>query len=327
MGNQIVARNNPVIASVVRGSMNDQDFFVVQELLPEVQVQKLTGDVKTFGRDHLRLINTVVKDGNTIMISHSVTKAQTWNIQNHELTSWISEEDADQFDDVDELKADFAEMDSETLMLCREAGVADTLTTSGNYASNTTLTLTGGQRYDDYVNSSPRMDIISMNEGVRVNCMHYPNRVVVNAAVLQYLQGHPQLRDAAMHIGEQVISVEKLKTIFFPTYSSDKCEILIGMAQYNSAQKGQTYSMTDLWPKCIIFAYVNPNPNPRQHQDSLGYSFGRGKQSRVQVIEWHDADWRDNEWKVKVRWEYDDVIFLDPSSKIVAGAAIFTAIS
>jgi len=321
----ISARNNPVLQQVALGYQHDADMFIAQKILPEIKVEKLTGDLKTYGKDHLRIINTIAENGETIMLTHTVTHAQQWNIHNHELTAFMSERDADQLGP-DQAKADFTEMNMETLLISRENALAAFATNLSNYGANNKQSNSTTSLWSDFINSTPRQDIITMNEAVRKTCGRYPNRVIVSPTVVNYMVNHPQLRDAVMHIGESVLSLDKLKTILFPTYAAADCEILVAMAQYNSAAKGQTAVMTDIWNDVIIFAYVNPAPNPRQHQTSFGYSFSRGKGSAVQVIPWKQQYSRENEFYITDRWEYDDVIIAAGSGSTIDAAAIISPV-
>jgi len=317
--NATVARNNPVLQEIALGTMNDTSAFIAKLLFPSIKVEKLTGDIKTYGKDHLRIINTVVEDGGTKRMSFSVTKAEKWDINNHQLTIFVSEKDIDQLG-AQVAKNDAASINMETLMLSRENAVVSALTTAGNYAVANNTTLVGGDQWSAFSTSDPRGDLITAREAVRTSCGRYPNTAVMNPAVLNYLQNHPQIRDAAAYKGEAVVSMDMLKTILFPTYKPSECEILIGAAQYNSANKGQTGVMADLWGKVFIYAYVNKNPNPSVHQNSLGYSFNRGKDA-VQVFETRETMYRENEVDITDRSEYDDVV-LDFGSAYLISAAV-----
>lgn len=317
--NAIAARNNPVLQEVALGAQNELDSFIAKKLFPAIKVEKLTGDIKTYGKDHLRIINTVVEDGGTKRMSFSVTKAEKWDIENHQLTIFVSEKDIDQLG-AQTAKNDAASINMETLMLSRENATVSAMTTAGNYTLGNTVTLAGGDQWSAFSTSTPREDLIAAREEVRTNCGRYPNVAVLNPAVLNYLVNHPQIRDAAAYKGEATVSMEMLKTILFPTYKPADCEILIGAAQYNSANKGQTGVMTDLWGKVFIYAFVNRNPNPSIRQNSLGYSFNRGKDS-VQVLETRENMYRENEVDVTDRWEYDDVV-LDFGSAYLISAAV-----
>ena len=317
--NATVARNNPTLQEVALGTMNDTSAFIAKLLFPSIKVEKLTGDIKTYGKDHLRIINTVVEDGGTKRMSFSVSKAEKWDIENHQLTIFVSEKDIDQLG-AQTAKNDATNINMETLMLSRENAIVSAMTTAGNYTLGNTVGLAGGDQWNEFSTSTPREDLITAREAVRTNCGRYPNTAVLNPAVLNYLVNHPQIRDAAAYKGEATVSMEMLKTILFPTYTPSECQILVGSAQYNSANKGQTGVMADLWGKVFIYAYVNRNPSPAIHQNSLGYSFNRGKDA-IQVLETRENMYRENEVDITDRWEYDDVV-LDFGSAYLISAAV-----
>lgn len=316
--NKISAKNNPVLQKIAMGYQNDSTSFIIPKLFPSVVVDSLQGDIKNYGRDNLRIINTIQGDGPSAVLTHTVTKATKWDIEKHSLRSLVTEKDMDQLG-ADQAKADFTEMNMETLMLSREYAGISAITTTGNYVNSNTVTLVGNQKWSDHTNSTPKSDLRTARERVRTNIGKYPNTAVMNAVVLSNLIEHPSMIQAAIQVGQDSASLDRLKAILFPLLPASECDILVAMSQYNSANKGQTAVMADVMGNHFVYAYVNKSPSPKQHQDSLGYSFNRGKNA-IQVKTWIDEDLDPQPW-VKDEWEYDDVVLTFKAGYLIYNAA------
>lgn len=317
--NNTSARNNPVLQQVAQGFMNRTTDFVMKELFPSITVSSLQGDIKAYGKDHLRIINTIQGDGPSAVLTHSVSKATKWDLEKHALKSLVTEKDMDQLGP-EQAKMDFTEMTTETLMIAREKADIDVVCTTGNYTANNTVTLVGNQQWSDFVNSTPKTDLATARERVRTNVGRYPNVVLMSPLVLAKMMDHPSFLLAATYVGENRVSLDRLKDILFPTYKGSECKILVSLAQYNSAKKGQTAVMTDIMGKHFLYAYVNPNPNPSQRETSFSYSFHR-KADSVQARTWIEPDLDPQPW-TKVEWEYDDVVM-----DFKAGYLIYNAVA
>ena len=301
--NAISARNNPVAKNIVLGFMNEQKSFVAGQILKPIKIEKNTGDIKTVGKDHLRIINDIQTDGDSVILTHSVTKAEKWDLERHSLKSLVTEDDMDQLGEQN-AKNDFASFNAESLMVSRENGVSGQLTSTAVMTNSDTLT--GGQQWDDYTNSDPQGDFRTAQASIRTACGRWGNLAVMGPKVWQDLTDHPDMKESGVNVGQANATMAKMKSIIFPGQPESSVTLLIGMAQYNSSKKGQTAVMADLWGRDFVLVYVNPNPNPRIHQSSLGYQFHRGQNS-ISVKEWMEADLDPAKW-IKTTWMYDDVL-------------------
>lgn len=299
----ISARNNPVLQDIALGTQNLMTDFIAGKIFKSVVVEKNTGDILSFGSDHLRVLNTIRVDGNTNYLTMTVSKTEKWDLEYHELTAFITDKIADQWG-LTNARINFTEMLMETLMIARESAAVTALTTAGNYAA---ANKTSGTGWSDYTSSTPRTDLIAGMEAVKTSCGRYPNVAIIASDVYTYLVNHPQIRDAVAYKGDSVISMEQLKSILFPHYAASQCEILIGQSVYNSAKKGQTAVGARAWSDVFVYAYINPNRDARVHQTSMCYSFNKGKDS-VQVKTWKQPNFLETEENVTDNWQYDDVV-------------------
>ena len=299
----VSARNNPVLSNIALGVQNELKDFIAGKIFRPIKVEKNTGDILSFGKDHMRVITDVRKNGSTNYVTVSVSKSEVYKLEWHELSAFISDDIADQMGS-ESARMNFTEMLMEQLMIARESGAVVALTTAANFAAGNK---DSNMAWDDYDTSTPREDFIKAQEAVKTSCGKYPNKAVIASDVWSYLIQHPQLLTGRQNVGDSVMTVETMKPILFPHYAPADCTIEIGQGVYNTANKGATAVMARVWSDCFVYMYVNPNPNPKMHQSSMTASFTKGKDA-VQVMITKDRMYLETEEDVTDRWQYDDVV-------------------
>ena len=95
--------------------------------------------------------------------------------------------------------------------------------------------------------------------------MMRPNVAIMNGGVALALRRHPAIVKAYNGtLGDTgMVPMAYLQDLF------ELDEILVGRARYNSANKGQTMTLTELWGKNLALVYKNPQASPRR-----GLTFG-----------------------------------------------------
>lgn len=304
MSNSAVsARNNPVLQNIALGAQNSLTDFIAGKIFRGIKVEKNTGDILSFGKDHMRVVSDIRRNGTTNYVTVTISKSEIYKLEWHELSIFLSDDHADQLGQ-DVARMNFTEMLMEQLMVIRESGAVTAITTAGSYGANNKES---GMAWDVYATSTPREDFIAAMEAVKTSCGKYPNKAVIASDVWSYLIQHPQLLTGRLNVGESVMTVETMKPILFPHHKPQDCEILIGQSIYNSAALGQTAGMVRAWTDCFVYMYVNPSPEPKIHQSSMTASFNKGKDA-VQVIVTKDAKYLETEEDITDRWQYDDVV-------------------
>jgi len=311
MKSTISARNNPVLVGLALGFQNDQKDFIASRIFKGIKVDKNTGDIISFGKDHMRVVSDVRRNGNTNYVSVTVSKSEVWKLEWHELSAFIDDDISDQFGAAN-ARANFTEMLMEQLMIIRESAAVTAMTLAASYAAGNK---TSNMEWDVFATSTPREDFIVAQEAVRTSCGKYPNVAIIAGDVWAYLIQHPQLLAGRLNVGESVMTAETMKPILFPHYAPKDCEILIGQSNYNSANKGATAVMGRAWSDCFIYAYINPNRDPKAHQSSMTASFTKDGSTAsaetsqaIQVLITKQEKYLDTEEDVTDRWQYDDVV-------------------
>lgn len=313
MGKSVVsARNNPVLVGIALGAQNDlTSDFIAGRIFKGIKVDKNTGDIMSFGKDHMRVVSDLRNDGNTNYVTVDITKAEMWKLEWHELSIFVSDDNVDQYGAAN-VRANFTEMLMEQLMIVRESAAVTAMTTAANYSAGNK---TSNMGWDDFTTSTPRQDLMVAQEAVKTSCGKYPNTAIIASNVWTYLCQHPQLLAGRQNVGESVLTADTLKPILFPHYAAADCQILIGQSTYNTANKGQTAIMGRAWSDCFIYAYINPKSDPKGHQSSMTGSFnkdgntvdGASVQS-IQVLVTKGEKYLETEEDITDRWQYDDVV-------------------
>ena len=137
---------------------------------------------------------------------------------------------------------------AELVKLARERRVADLVTTASHYAAGHSATLNGNAQWS-HASSNPRKAIL---EALDVPLVR-PNVLVFGQKVWTALRQHPKIVEAvaATGAGDQASGIV-VKEAVAELFEVDR--VLVGMAWYQSAKRGQEDSFARLWGKhaCAI---------------------------------------------------------------------------
>jgi hypothetical protein len=146
--------------------------------------------------------------------------------------------------------------------LRREKNIIDNITNATTFASYTAA-VAAADRWDDN-NSDPVGDIDTYKETVRGNCGRSPNCMVMAYDVWLKLKEHTDIKARIKTTTDAIVTVDLVKRLF----ELDK--LLISQAAYNSAEEGQTVSLSDMMSKKVFLGYINPTPSLTS--PSVGYN-------------------------------------------------------
>jgi hypothetical protein len=163
------------------------------------------------------------------------------------------------------------------LLLGYEKEVADYLRSTANLTQNRTLS--GSDRWNDFANSDPVVDIETGRAVIKAAGMVAPNTLIMGDEVWSKLKFHPGL------LG--LLSVASVRTLTLEMAASllGVEKILVGSAMYNTVDEGQTDATGYVWGKDVILAYIAPTPKIKQI--SLGYTL-KLKNARI-VDRWTET--------------------------------------
>ncbi len=237
--------------------------FVGNMIMPKIKVKKESDVYYKYGQEKfsipqaLRAIRTKYK-----RIDWTVT-TDSYRCHEYGLEDAIDDREKENADNPLNLDIDTTEVLTDMITLGREKRIADLLTTAANFTNKTTLT--GTDQWSDYTNSDPIDDVETAKQAINAAIGINANSMVLPRQVYDKLKHHPQILDRIKYSQKGIINADLLSSVF------EIPNIFIAESLYNTANEGQTVSLSRVWGKHVLLAYVTPRPGLRQI--SLGYSF------------------------------------------------------
>ena len=232
--------------------------YLADKILPTVKVNEETGLIWSYGKENFALKDLQRGDySKSKQSSYSVASSKTYQIVNYALHDFVTEKMRKQAASPMQPDIDTTNNLSEILMLNKEYLAATALFNTGATGfSGYTETLnnaTARYQWDDYTNSNPigdssyaRLSKIRASSG-KVNDIH----MIVGIDVWQQLENHPDFLENIKYTGSMgsPAQVDTSTAAKLMKVSS----IQVGSASYNSANEGQTASLSNVWGKYALF--------------------------------------------------------------------------
>lgn len=298
---------DPALSNVSIKYTNDT--FIADMVLPVIRVSKQTGKYYIYDKSNLRVDKTNRAAGSpSNEIDFGVAPTGTFACDDHALKGFVADEIQDQADAALNPLIDETETVTEKLMIDRELSAATLLTSTSNLTQNTTLS--GTSQWSDYSNSDPIGDVRTARTTVHGATFKKPNTLILGKQVFDMLCDHPAIIERVKYSQLGVVTEELLARVFQVE------KVIVGEAGYNTAAEGQTDSLSYVWGKHAVVAYISPVVKIKML--SLGATFTYGTRS---VKRWRDED-REGTY---VRVGQDNYV-----QKIIAAAAgylIYNAIA
>jgi hypothetical protein len=283
----------------------------MEKVYPTVQVKQDTGQIATYGMDNLRVEKTLRSIGAaTKEVNHSVTVGDHYSLKDHALKEIVPDELVNNAEDPVKPKTDAVEAVTDMMLVAKEKAVADVVQSTSVMTRNTTLT--GTDQWNDYLNSDPFGDIKTAKNSVRTYAGKKANTMIIAYDALETRLCHPDV--VARFPGAPVITYDMLAQNVGRLFGIST--VIVGDAQYNSADEGQTGTLGDIWSKSCIIAYIEKSPTLKSR--SLGFTY-QNKAARY-VDGWRDAD-RKGDW-VRVNDKFDQKLI-----DVNCGYLIYAAIA
>lgn len=233
--------------------------FVADQVLPRAVVGAREFKYTKYNKEDRFTIpdTTVGRKGRVNEVEFGGTEAASM-VADYGLEDPIPQEDLDAAANTGfDVVGNSTELLSDLLMLDREKRVATLVHTKGNYAHSATLS---GTDQWSHVDSDP---IDKISTVLEIPIMR-PNTLVCNGAVALALRKNPNVIKAYNGTtGDKgMVPLQFLEELL-------ELEIIVGRSRYNSANKGQTMTLSYLWGKHAALIYKNSTATPRR-----GLTFG-----------------------------------------------------
>lgn len=254
------------------------DVFIADLIAPMVKVGKQTGKYYVYDKSNLRIDSTNRAAGaGANEIDIGVAPTGTFACDDHALKGFVADEIQDQADAALNPLIDETEAITEKLLLDRENNLATLLRSTSNLTQNTTLS--GTSQWSDYSNSDPIGDVRTARTTIHQNTFKKPNTLILGKQVYDMLVEHPAIIERLKYSQLGVVTAELLARIFQVE------QVLVGEAGSNTAAEGQTDSLSYVWGKDAIVAYISPKISIKMLTLAVTFTYGER-----QVKRWYEQD-------------------------------------
>lgn len=270
---------DPMLTNTAIAYSNDA--YVAEMIFPSFSVKKQSAKHFVYDRGRFRVNNNERGQGaNSNEVTLSLTTGSPYFCEDHALKQFVADEDVDNAETPTSPFVDATENVSEMHMIAREVELATLLTSTSNMTQNTTLS--GTSQWDDYTNSDPIGDVRTAKQTIH-NSIHVdPNTMIIGKQVFDKLVDHPQILERVKYSQLGVLTAELLARIF------DVDRVIVAGAGYNTSVEGQSDSMSYIWGKNVILAYIAPVVRPKLMTLGLTYTWKQQKVERLRGTDEED---------------------------------------
>lgn len=224
---------------------------LIAELVAKVLiVAKPSGKYFQYGRQAFRLPDTYRKDGSESNQVHLKISQATYSCDQHALSDIVTDNVRKNSDPAINPDFDTSEMLTDLILLRLEYDVATEMTTTARYANSNYSTLSGTTQWSDYVSSVPLTNIKDAKAVIRKLIGREANSIIFGGDVAETLSMHPDIKDLRKYTDPNLLTEAGLppKIMGLKVYE--------GKATRNIAYEDQTESMSYIWGKNAIIAYL-----------------------------------------------------------------------
>jgi len=247
--------------------------LVGDRLMPPVVVRKQSDKYYIFSRegwlpeDDNRAPGSVANEVQGLAVS-----TDTYYAREHSLQIAVTDEERDNVDSPLAPDRDATEMVTSKIMLGREVAIKNLVTTTANYASGLSTTLSGAAQWNsaNYATSDPISDLRVGKSAVHARIFSEPNVLVVPYQVMTALEDHPDFLERIKYSERAIFSPELLASVL----GFD--QVVVPGVGINNANPGATASLGYLWGKDVVMAWVPPRAGLKI--PAFGYEFVWGTQ-------------------------------------------------
>jgi hypothetical protein len=300
--------------------------LVGENLFPAIGVAKQSDKYNVFGREgwlpeqDYRAPGTVANEIPGMQLSKD-----TYYAQEHSLQIPVTDEERENADSPLSPDRDGTELVTSKIILGREFAMYNYVSNVSNYATGHSLTLSGTSQWSDYTNSDPIAAVRGAIRTIHSKIFMEPNVMVLPYYVYSILQDHPKLLARIQYAQKALITADLMAELF----GIDR--IIVPGVGIGSGNPGQTMTVSYLWGKDVILAWVPPRPG--QKIPAFGYEFvwsygaGQAGGGRKQIID----RWREDPRKsdlIRCSRRYDlKMVGVDTLGKTVAGYIFKAAVA
>lgn len=257
---------DPVLTNMLVGYINQESRFVASRLFPAVPVGNDSGTYYIFTKKYWFIDEMKQRaPGSDFPVADIGVETSTYTTVQYALESHIPDEiQANSQVPMDLQVAKTRWLAHQSLIRKERQWAADFMTTSVWTNDNSV-----SYKWSDYQNSDPVADFLLAKREISQLTGLNPNYTVMGELVYDRLCNHPDLIDRLKYVGRA--GVEDMQAALGSILGLN---LLVGYAIYNSANEGQTATMSAIIDDDCLVLYVTPNPGI--FEASAGYTFAWG---------------------------------------------------
>jgi hypothetical protein len=295
--------------------------LVGERLVPAVPVAKQSDKYNVFGREgwlpeqDLRAPGTIANE-----IPGLAKSTDTYYAEEHALQIPVTDEERENADSPLSPDRDGTELVTSKIIMGREKRIYDLVTDVTKYATGHSLTLSGTSQWSDFTNSDPITAVRGATRVIHAKLFMEPNVMILPYSVYSILQDHPKMTARIMYAQKAILTADLIAELFGIE------QVIVPGVGIGSGNPGQTMTVSYLWGKDVILAWVPPRAG--QKIPAFGYEFVWGYGGgRAQIVD----RWREEPRKsdlIRCSRRYDlKLVGVDNLGKSVAGYIFKNAVA
>lgn len=298
---------DPMLTNVAIAFSNDA--YIAEMIFPSFPVAKQSGKHFIYDKGRFRPTNNTRGAGaNSNEVTLSLSTGTPYFAEDHALKEFVTDEDVDNAIASDPF-VDATENVMERHLISRERELAGMLTDTGTITQN--ITLSGTAQFNDYSNSDPFGVIEAGMQAVHAQLFLRPNTAIIGKQVWDKLKYHPAFLERIKYTQKGVITEDLLASLI----GVDR--VIVAGAGYNNTTEGQTDSMTYIWGKVIVLAYIAPKIAPKMI--TLGFTY-TWKQMITERLRGSDEEDRKGAYVRVGNYYYDQKLVSTQCAYLIANA-------
>ena len=249
--------------------------FTADRLAPRVNVPKKSDKYYKYGSEQLFLEDVRLGRGAETKGGDWSLSTDTFLCEEYGWHTYVYDVDRDNADGGLQLESDGLVYCQTVIERQRENRIATIYQATGSYGSaNQYQLLTAAQQWDNVASASsdPQKHLSIAAKVIYGLIGRYPNTLIIPRLCAQVLALHPQVR-----LGKQQSNVTNtvLEPLALPPQLFGYNVVEVTTA-YNSAKRGATATIVDLWSDNVILAYIDPNPGLKTLNFLTTFAWDRG---------------------------------------------------
>lgn len=235
----------------VRAFDTNVDQFIGDQIFPAVPVGKRSDKYAIIDKTQFMSVPATIRAEKTEAqrIEFKVS-SDSYFCDNHALAGELSLAELANVDIAFQLRSNTTEVVVTDLRRAQETRIANIVTSASNLGSGTTLS--GANKWNDYVNSDPIGDVNTAHAFIRQNTGLVANTMMMDFDTWQIMRRHPQILDLFKYTSGGQATTANMQDVF------NVGRILIGMPIMENAVEGATSSMTNIWGNNVLLTHTGP---------------------------------------------------------------------